>query len=266
MKILVTGYAGFIGKNMVKLLQCDHELSFHEWGEPKPSISGHDLVIHLGANSATTERNVELIMQQNLDFSIWLLHECQFQKVHLQYSSSASVYGRNLDFSESAPVDPQSPYAWTKYLFDRYVLTRIESFKTPVQGFRYFNVYGPGEDHKADQASPHHKFTQQAKNTGVIRLFERSDNYLRDFVPVELVCQIHREFFHVPESGIWNVGTGKPQSFQHVAEQIAQQHQAKIEYVPMPENIARQYQAYTCADLSKMKNTINKYSINISLD
>lgn len=266
MKILVTGHRGFIGKNMVRLLASEHELTYHEWGDPKPSIAGLDLVVHLGANSATTERNVELIMQQNLDFSIWLLHECQFQRVHLQYSSSASVYGNNLSFAESDPVDPRSPYAWTKYLFDRYVSTRLESFKTPVQGFRYFNVYGPGEEHKGDQASPQHKFTQQAKNTGRIRLFERSEQYLRDFVPVEFVCQVHREFFKVSESGIWNVGTGKPQSFQHVAEQIAAQYTASIDYVPMPESIARQYQTYTCADLSKMKNTINKYSINISLD
>lgn len=258
MKILVTGNRGFIGKNMVRALQSQHELTFYEWNEPLPKIEGHDLVIHLGANSSTTERDVDKIMRQNYDFSVWMLHECETWKVHLQYSSSASVYGGNTKFSEDDPVDPRSPYAWSKYLFDRYVNDRKHRFKTPVQGFRYFNVYGQDEDHKGDQASPYHKFTVQAKTTGVIKLFDGSDKFLRDFVHVDTVVDVHKQFFQVKECGVWNVGTGVPRSFQNVAEEIAGKYGARIEYIPMPDHLKSQYQTYTCADLTRLNSTINK--------
>lgn len=258
MRILITGNRGFIGKNMIHALKDEHDLYFFEWGEDYPLINGLDLVIHLGANSSTTERDVEKIMRQNYDFSVWLLHECMTWKVRLQYSSSASVYGGNTKFGESDPADPRSPYAWSKYLFDKYVTDRLDQFKIPVQGFRYFNVYGPGEEHKGDQASPYFKFTEQAKRTGVIKLFKGSKNYLRDFVHVSKVVDVHKQFFAVKESGIWNVGTGTPRSFQDVAEEIASKYDARIEYIPMPAHLKLQYQKYTCADLSRLNNTINK--------
>lgn len=258
MKILITGHRGFIGKNMIRALQDEHQLYFFEWGEKYPLVNGLDLVIHLGANSFTTERDVDKIMRQNYDFSIWMLHECLTWKVPLQYSSSASVYGNNNKFSESDPVDPRSPYAWSKYLFDKYVIDRLDQVKTSVQGFRYFNVYGPGEEHKGDQASPYFKFTEQAKRTGIIKLFKGSEHYLRDFVHVDKVVDIHKKFFNVRESGIWNVGTGIPRSFQDVAEEIAKKHGARIEYISMPAHLKSQYQKYTCADLTRLNNTLNK--------
>lgn len=256
MKILITGYKGFIGQNMVKALSPDHSLTFFEWGNPHPKINGLDWVIHLGAISSTTESDVEKVMKQNYDFSRWLIQQCRFWKVNLQYSSSASVYGLGKSFSEDSPPDPRSPYAWSKYLFDRYAFS--ESWTDIyVQGFRYFNVHGPHEDHKGNQSSPHHKFEQQAKTTGVIKLFENSDQYLRDFVPVETVVDVHKTFFKVKESGIWNVGTGRPSSFQSVAENIAKKYNAVIEYIPMPDNVKNQYQTYTCADTTKLKKYYN---------
>jgi ADP-L-glycero-D-manno-heptose 6-epimerase len=154
-------------------------------------------------------------------------------------------------FNEDASPSPQSPYAWSKYLFDRHV--RSQRFDDiVVQGFRYFNVYGPHEDHK-DQPSPHHKFTKQAEETGIIKLFEGSENYKRDFVSVHEVIEIHKKFFNVQESGIWNVGTGKPQSFKQVADTIAEGLNARIEYIPMPDDLKAQYQKYTCADLTKLR-------------
>jgi ADP-L-glycero-D-manno-heptose 6-epimerase len=252
MKILITGHRGFIGQNMVNALKDEHELKFYEWGDDLPYLNKLDWVIHLGALSSTTETDVNKVLEQNYDFSRWLLNESQRFGVKMQYSSSASVYGMGTNFSEDAPVDPQSPYAWSKYLFERYVWGFRDRWKYPVQGFRYFNVYGPHEDHKGDQASPYHKFTQQAKNKGVITLFENSDQYLRDFVPVETVIDVHKKFLNLKESGVWNVGKGKPRSFQKIAEEIAEKYNARIEYIPMPENIKKQYQAYTCADLTKL--------------
>ena len=251
MKILLTGYKGFIGSNMLNALQ-EHNVTTFEWGETLPEIEGHDWVIHMGANSSTTERNIEKIMHQNVDFSVWLLNQCIKHGVDLQYSSSASVYGmRKENFKEDQPVDPRNPYAWTKYLFERHVSNlEPKSLKgIRIQGFRYFNVYGSNEDHKEGQASPYHTFAKQYRETGKIKLFENSENYLRDFVPVEKVCQTHINFFEVKESGVWNVGTGTPKSFLDVALSIAPKE--AIEYIPMPEKLRDSYQSYTCADMSK---------------
>jgi ADP-L-glycero-D-manno-heptose 6-epimerase len=181
-----------------------------------------------------------------------LLMACQLNGVNLQYASSASVYGLNQDFREDAPLNPMSPYAWSKYLFDRHVLSQ-QFDKIRVQGFRYFNVYGPYEDHKGDQSSPHHKFTKQAETTGVIKLFEGSENYKRDFISVHEVVKIHKKFFDVQESGIWNAGTGRATSFENVARTIADGMECRVEYIPMPDNVKAQYQTYTCADVTKLR-------------
>jgi ADP-L-glycero-D-manno-heptose 6-epimerase len=252
MKILITGYKGFIGQNMVNALKDDHELSLYEWGDEPPEFNNLDWCIHLGAISSTTERDVEKVMRQNHDFSCMLLMACQLHGVNLQYASSASVYGLNNDFREDAPVSPMSPYAWSKYLFDRHVLSQ-QFDGIQVQGFRYFNVYGPHEDHKGDQSSPHHKFTKQAETTGVIKLFENSENYKRDFISVHEVINIHKKFFDVRESGIWNAGTGRATSFENVARNISEGMEARVEYIPMPDNVRAQYQTYTCADVTKLR-------------
>lgn len=256
MKILVTGYKGFIGSNMVKMLN-EHEVYGFEWGEELPYVKDFDYVIHMGANSSTTERDVEKVMNQNYDFSVWLLNECIAHTVNFQYASSASVYGFNKEFTEDSPVDPKTPYAWSKYLFERHTksLPKILSEQIKIQGFRYFNVYGPGEDHKLNQASPYHTFRKQYLETGKIKLFHNSDSYLRDFVPVERVCQTHIDFFDVEESGIWNVGTGIATSFTDVALSIATKE--SIEYIPMPEILKSGYQEYTCADMSKTNKSLN---------
>ena len=257
MKILITGHKGFVGKNMMGYLASrGHDVEGFEYiPNVVPDVSKFDCVIHLGAISSTTERDVDKVLEQNLEFSIRLLSICDMQGVNFQYASSASVYGPNRDFREDAPVYPQSPYAWSKYLFDRFVSQG--GFNVLVQGFRYFNVYGEFEDHKGDQASPVTKFRKQARENGEIRLFENSDRYLRDFVCVEDICRLHEKFFAVDESGIWNVGTGNPRSFSEVAHAIAEKENAQIVEIPMPENLRNQYQEYTCADLTKLKKLVN---------
>lgn len=256
MKILITGHNGFVGQNMRQHLS-DHDLSFYEPGNDLPKVNGLDWVIHLGAITSTTETNVEKVLEANYDFSRWLVNECLAHRVNFQYSSSASIYGLNKEFNESSPADPRSPYAWSKYLFDRYITYLAGSWPIKVQGFRYFNVYGPYEDHKGDQASPYSKFEKQAKETGVISLFEGSENFYRDFIHVDTVCRIHKHFLSVPDTGIWNVGTGKVISFAEVAKTIADKYNARIEYIPMPENLKSQYQTYTCADTTLLKSYYN---------
>jgi ADP-L-glycero-D-manno-heptose 6-epimerase len=236
MKVLVTGHKGFIGQNLVRYIQenTDWEVRTWEWGDSQfPTVDGNDWVIHLGAISATTATDVDKVLEQNLEFSQWLFRSCKLNYVNLQYASSASVYGLGTDFKESAPVDPRTPYAWSKYLFERWVKT--QEHEKIVQGFRYFNVYGNYETHKKGQASPVTQFTEQAKN-GSIKLFQRSDQYLRDFIAVEDVCRVHVEFIkRATQSGVWNVGTGKTTSFQHVADLISKKYKAPIEYIDMPD-------------------------------
>ena len=252
MKILITGHKGFIGQNLTFYLQDHYELSGYEW-QPDflPEVEGFDWVIHLGAISATTEKDVDKVMLQNYEFSKWLYHQCNTEGVNFQYASSASVYGTNLDFSEDAPKQPQSPYAYSKYLFDRWVWHQHQHNIT-VQGLRYFNVFGPFEDHKDDMMSPVSKFTKQAKETGTITLFENSDNYKRDFISVTDICEIHLQLLKNKKLGLFNAGTGVATSFQKVAEVIAKKYNAKINYIPMPAKLKDQYQEYTCADISKL--------------
>lgn len=256
MNILLTGHRGFIGSHMLAALEsAGHTVSTYEWGELLPSVMDQDWVIHLGAISSTTERDIDKILTQNFDFSRQLYEACHTFGVNFQYSSSASVYGLISSFREEAPVDPRTPYAWSKYLFERYV--EQHPMGAVTQGFRYFNVYGPeGEEHKGDQASPYSKFTKQALETGVIKLFEGSENYQRDFVHISKIVETQLKFLDVKESGVWNIGTGKPKSFKQVAEEIALKHGARIEYVPMPDVLKGNYQAYTCADTTKLETSL----------
>ena len=247
MNILVTGYKGFIGQNLVEGLENDHELSLFEWGDQLPEISQFDWVIHCGAISSTTEKDIDKVMTQNYDFSVELYNLCKNNAVNFQFSSSASVYGLNSEFTEVSPVDPRTPYAWSKYLTERYILNHLPK-DSVAQCFRYFNVYGPGESHKGEQASPFTKFEKQAKELGYVKVFENSNVYLRDFIHVDQIVDIHKKFFSVQESGVWNAGTGKTMSFQEVAEQL----NVPIKTIPMPENLKESYQTYTCADVTKL--------------
>jgi len=257
MKILLTGYRGFIGQNALKHFQSNHEVVCWDLGSDVTTLdASYDWVIHLGALSSTTEKDVEKVLTHNLDFSISLFNQCVDLGINFQYSSSASVYGMNTDFRESAPVDPRTPYAWSKYLFERYVGSK--DWNIVHQGFRYFNVHGPGEEHKGTQASPFHQFTMQAALSGRIKVFEGSADYHRDFVHVDRVINIHDKFLNINKSGVWNVGTGTTRSFMDVAAEIGKQYPSVIETIPMPEHLKLSYQKYTCADLTLLNSTLSE--------
>ena len=260
MNILLTGHKGFIGSHMLTALEAaGHCVSTYEWGEVLPSVMEQDWVIHIGAISSTTERDVDKVFRQNFDFSCQLYNACKTYGVNFQYSSSSSVYGLNTDFKESAPVDPRTPYAWSKYLFERYV--RDHPAGAVVQGFRYFNVYGPeGEEHKGDQASPYYKFTKQAQIKSRIALFDNSRNYHRDFIHVSEVVNAHLKFLEIKESGLWNLGTGKTKSFYDIAIEIGNKYPSVIENIAMPKELEQSYQKYTCADMTKFNATVAERS------
>lgn len=257
MKLLITGHKGFIGSNAVRYFSQKHEVDTYDWDDgPRPGVMDYDWVLHMGAISATTERDVEKVMRQNVDFTLDLWNECRVWGTGFQFASSASVYGFGTNFKEDAPADPRTPYAWSKYLCERAIDGRGRS--AGVQLFRYFNVYGPGEEHKGTQASPFCQFTKQAKETGIIKLFKNSHNYRRDFVHVDRVLEVHEAMMErESESGIYNVGTGYTLSFQEVAEEIANKYHADIQYIPMPDILKDSYQTYTCADLTKLNAALN---------
>jgi ADP-L-glycero-D-manno-heptose 6-epimerase len=259
MKILVTGYKGFIGQNMCAYLQSKgHDVEGWEFMENAvPDPSAYDWVIHLGAITSTTYTDVDKIIEQNFEYSMRLLQVCENYGTNFQYASSASVYGTTTHFTEDGPLLPQSPYAWSKYLFDRFVKQHKDDFNVIVQGFRYFNVYGPHEGDKGNQASPYTKFKEQAIRDKIIKVFEHSDHYKRDFICVEDICKVHEKMLGVDASDIYNVGTGNAESFETVAQTISKKYGAKIEYIPIPDNIKNQYQEYTCANLDKLNNVID---------
>lgn len=256
MRILITGHQGFIGGRAARYFREGHSVSTYEWGDPTPDIKRFDVVMHFGAISATNERDVEKVLSQNLDFSTWLYDECCRSAVKFQYASSASVYGDTDHFREDGPVNPQSVYAWSKYLLERYI--RQHPSPSAAQGFRYFNVYGQGEEHKK-QPSPYQRFHDQAETTGVITVFEGEREAQRDFVPVERVLQVHEHFLDIPESGVWNIGMGQTQTFSEIAGLVARQTGAKIVRMPLPEDLSKQYQWYTCADLTHLEATLARH-------
>jgi ADP-L-glycero-D-manno-heptose 6-epimerase len=253
MKVFITGAMGFIGQNFIQALPGDWKVTTFDLKDtpslrPRDlNIAGSDWVIHLGALSSTTETDARRVMDLNLSWSIELAEECEKHRVNLQWSSSASVYG-NLHRSPVGVDDtcrPLNLYAHSKYFFEEYMKNTNPNISW--QGFRYFNVYGPHEEHKGSQASPYTQFAKQAKETGIIKIFEGSEQCLRDFVHVDQVIKTHLEFLDKKTSGIYNIGTGKTKSFFEVATEIAKLYDAKIETIPFPQHLKKHYQYYTCA-------------------
>ena len=214
-----------------------------------------DVVYHIGAISSTTETNTELIAENNILFSCKLLEYCISKGVPLVYASSASVYGLGTNgFSEDASPTPLNYYAMSKSFFDQIVNQKIKDFPNcKVVGLRYFNVYGTGEEHKADMASPVHKFIKQSRDFGQIKIFEGSEQFFRDFIHVSDVAKITLKSFNF-NSGVYNVGTGYPRSFRHVAEIISSLTNSKIIEIPFPKHLVGKYQNYTCSDNKKIYN------------
>lgn len=256
---ILTGYKGFIGKNFLPfikgpVLTVDEDRSqwlithFDKWDEVS-------MVIHQGAISSTIETDIEKIHHYNVKFTLELFKKCIEYGIPVKYASSAAVYG-----NQRHDLNPLNYYAISKLQIDYWVEDNIRKFSN-IQGFRYFNVYGDGEENKGDQASPVSKFTEQIKNTGKLKLFEGSDNFYRDFIWVgDLINVVLNNGL---DPGIYDLGTGTPVNFQHVAECVANKYAGKIEYIPFPIHLAGKYQKYTCADMSWDTNykfkTVSEY-------
>lgn len=270
--ILVTGANGFIGSHLVKslkenILKCDI-MSEKNIISPKEALrqiykSKVSKVYHLGAISATTETNIELISSTNISFSSALLEACLVKDIPFVYASSASVYGLGESgFSEKTMGNPINYYAISKMSFDMLAMQKIiDNPGSKIIGLRYFNVYGRNEDHKSEMASPVHKFLKQSTE-GNIKIFNGSEDFKRDFIHVNDVVDITNKSINFP-SGIYNVGTGKEQSFLEVAKIISKITGADIKQIRFPEHLIGKYQNFTCSDNSKIDKFYNKERISL---
>lgn len=279
--IVVTGALGFIGSNIVRELNKQGEtnlllvdemkkadniagLRFTELVDMKDFYSSFNkwkkvkCVFHQGAISSTVERNKVKVQNYNTKPTSKLLHDCLEHNILFSYASSASVYGTDLYFNEDAELNPKSLYAESKAEIDKQVeeILRVKS-NAKIQGWRYFNVYGQGEQFKGDQASPIHKFTEQAK-TGKIYIFEGSENYKRDFICVSDLARIVVQSSKKNFSGIHNLGTGTSISFREVADMVAEKYGASVVEIPFPHNLEGQYQIFTKADMRKLASVLEE--------
>lgn len=292
--IVVTGGAGFIGSNLVHALNargCDDILLVEDLSDGHKSLnlagagiadyldkdeclrlldSGRELaagveaVYHLGACSDTTEWDGRYMMRENFSFSRALFEHCQARRIPFVYASSAAVYGTGREFTESPDNErPLNMYGYSKLVFDQYVRKRLAAAPgaAVVIGLRYFNVYGPREQHKGRMASVAWHFHRQLAATGHLELFEGSHGYadgeqLRDFVHVDDAVAVTLWSAAQPPqaSGIYNCGTGAAASFNAVARAVIDWHgRGHIVYKPFPATLLAAYQAYTQASLARLR-------------
>ena len=201
------------------------------------------------------------MMENNYEYSKKLFHFAQANHVPFIYASSAAVYGANT----TCKIDPQyeaplNVYGYSKLLFDQYMRKNVNPSQGQVVGLRYFNVYGPRENHKGKMASVAFHCHQQMIAEGKVKLFEGSGGYgngeqRRDFVYVKDVAEVNVWLWEHPKvSGVFNVGTGNSQPFNDVANAVLKWHgRGQIVYVPFPGELKGRYQHFTEADISDLR-------------
>ena len=305
MVYIVTGAAGFIGANIVKALNergetniiCVDNLSQADKFknlidcEIADFVDKEDFielllegaweddiaaVFHEGACSDTMETDGRYMMDNNYRYTVTLFDYCQAEEISFLYASSASVYGGGTVFKEERSFEgPLNVYGYSKFLFDQYVRRNWSNLTAQVAGFRYFNVYGPREQHKGRMASVSFHLFNQYMASGKVRLFEGSGGYengeqRRDFISVDDVVKVNLHFLDNPDqSGIFNVGSGRAQSFNDVAVATvnacrraqgeteltldALRQQGILEYIDFPEALKGKYQNFTQADIANLR-------------
>ncbi len=305
MRVVVTGAAGMIGANLLRGLNAigvDDIIAVDDLSDgakyanlagasiadyfdrrdfyarfERAEFGAVDAVFHEGACSDTMEHDGRLMLDLNYRASKTLLDACQAQRVRLLYASSAAVYGGSETFREEPAFErPLNVYGYSKLLFDNVVRRMLASAASQVVGFRYFNVYGPHEQHKGRMASVAFHHFNQLRSEGRVKLFGPYGGYAageqaRDFVFVEDIVAVNLWFFAHPEAnGIFNVGSGRAEPFNDVAAAVvnaagterseAAQSLAQIvaagqiQYIDFPQALVGKYQCFTQADLRRLRD------------
>jgi ADP-L-glycero-D-manno-heptose 6-epimerase len=304
MRVVVTGAAGFIGSNLVhgmNALGVDDVIAVDDLSDglkyrnllgasisdyfdksefytrfAKGDLGKVDVVLHQGACSDTMEHNGRFMLDNNYRCSKDLLDACLAQGTRLLYASSAATYGASDTFREEPLFEqPLNVYGYSKLLFDNIVRRMLPIAPTQVAGFRYFNVYGPREQHKGRMASVALHNVNEYRSSGKVKLFGAYGGYepgmqSRDFVFVDDVVAVNLWFMQHPEkSGIFNLGTGRAQPFNDVAKAVVNTERLRagmpalplvdlvaqniIEYIDFPQALIGKYQCYTQADLAHLR-------------
>jgi ADP-L-glycero-D-manno-heptose 6-epimerase len=293
--IIITGGAGFIGSAMLWELNCRGEediivvddlgsTTTGKWRNlsglhftdfiPKElfpdlldrnSLEGISAIIHMGANSSTTETDADHLLVNNFGYSKKIAAYCMKHDIRLIYASSAATYGDGSNGYNDAieglsSLRPLNMYGYSKHLFDRWSVKH--HILDHAAGLKFFNVYGPNEYHKGDMSSVVYKAFNQIGKNGTLNLFQshrpdyQDGEQLRDFVYVRDCTKIMAWMLEHPSAtGLFNIGSGKPRSFNDLAEATfsALDLQPVISYTPMPETLQDKYQYYTCADITKLR-------------
>lgn len=302
--IVVTGGAGFIGSNLVRglnqqgytdILVVDdltdgdkfvnligaqiadymHKDQFRQL-IAADKLNGIEAVLHQGACSDTTERDGHYMMDNNYRVTLELFHYCQAKRIPFLYASSAAVYGAGPVYAEHPSNEaPLNVYGYSKYLFDQVLRKALPDLTAPVVGLRYFNVYGPQEQHKGRMASVALHNMRQYQAEGYVRLFGGWDGYsdggqMRDFIFVDDVVKVNLHFLEQTScSGVFNCGTGRAQPFNDIAQTVVntlREHQGEealslsqlvqrdyLQYIDFPEDLKGRYQSHTQADLTQLR-------------
>ncbi|WP_045402555.1 ADP-glyceromanno-heptose 6-epimerase [Vibrio campbellii] len=288
--IIVTGGAGMIGSNIVKalneagindILVVDNlkngkkfknlvDLDITDYMDRDDFLTqimaGDDFgpieaIFHEGACSATTEWDGKYMMLNNYEYSKELLHYCLDREIPFLYASSAATYGETETFVEEREYEGAlNVYGYSKQLFDNYVRRLWKDAEehgeqlSQITGFRYFNVYGPREDHKGSMASVAFHLNNQINAGENPKLFAGSESFKRDFIYVGDVSKVNLWFLEKGVSGIFNCGTGRAESFEEVAKAVIKHHnKGEIQTIPFPEHLKGAYQEFTQADLTKLR-------------
>ncbi len=291
MKIIVTGGAGFIGsavvwrlnelgyddilivdrmdetdkwKNLVPLRFADY-IDADDFFEALDLFDNAEHIFHLGACSSTTETDGDYLMRNNFQFTKHLAEFAIENEIRFIYASSAATYGDGSNGMNDGTDDlnslrPLNMYGYSKQLFDQYAARN--GYFDKIVGLKYFNVFGPNEDHKGDMRSLVNKAFGQIKDTGKLQLFKSGNpdyadgEFGRDFVYVKDAVDMTLYFMERKTGGLFNIGSGKMQTWNELASAIfkALDMPENVEFIDMPEHLRDRYQYHTQADLTRLRD------------